>query len=247
MYKDAIALIGGIHAQPDIIKQHPELLEVLELPGIAQGEADIADFQVAQIARLREQLDVARHEREAALASLRNHHSLNTAVRQLVIGLMQVQEFESLLRWVGQDIPSQMGVDLAMLLVESPLAAAQDAVLAEAGLDGVESGMRLVDPQSLPIQHGNNVRCVSNAAEQPLAPGWELAPNAADLLASQALLPLDLPRCGLNAAMIIGTRQEGYFADSHAAQPLEFFAAIVAHHLDTLLARSDLRHAITVS
>ncbi len=204
-----------LRAKPDFLARHPELMRELAAPGRALG-GGVADFQGFLIERL--QADTRRLVDQG-----RGLRSLTAQVHKATLALVAAPDFGLLIEVVTTDLAAHLGVDVALLAVETDALGSARAEVA---------GVRCVPDGTIDAVMGPDhaVAIVADGKSDA-----RLFGAAAGLVRSAAVVRLGGTRGLPPAALCIGTRIAGRFHPSHGAEPLRFLAEVLEQCLRTRL------------
>ena len=200
---------------PDFLCRRPELLSVLDAPGRVNGTG-VIDFQQAMVERLRGDVaDITRARDELVLTG-RSNMAAQSRVHEAVLALMRAEAFEQLIEVVTVDMAVMMDLDVVILGVERT-----DYELPPVRL----GGLRQLEPDSVDAVMGRNRKILL----RPEVDGDPMIFGAgAGLVASDALIRLDISRHTPMAMLALGSRQAEFFHPGQATELLSFLGQSVA-------------------
>ncbi len=223
-------------AHPDFLLNHPELLEEMLPPEREQGD-NVSDFQQFAIQRLQGQVKKVRAHFNRLVTSAQDNNSVQQQVHQAVIRLVAARGLEQLLEVLTTDLVQLFGVDVVRLGMESPAAGMYESCYPEQHY----SGIVFIPGSSVDIlTEGAPVRLCPDAAALPAYESGEVFSECTRLVASCALLRLNLRRQERHALLAFGTREKGRYAPEQGAELLRFLARIIEERLDVCLEETGI-------
>lgn len=214
-------VIDFLRRNPSFLQKHPEVFEFIALP---KGSSDrkVADFQSYMIARLRADKDAViettREIVENSRANMNNQHR----VHQAILLLLEANTFDDFIHTITMDLSAILDVDITALIVESN------------GRDIPHihtSGIRVVPEGTIDRWMGEK-----NALLQSNVQGIEaIYGGGATLVASQALLRVDISMNTPPAILAFGSRDPNTFEDGQATDQVSFLARVVERCFRTWL------------
>lgn len=126
-----------LRRNPDFLARHTHLLDGMQPPRRWTGDG-IVDMQKFMLDQLRGELDSLRASTQEVIETTRSNLSIQSRVHAAVLALLQAEDFEHMIRTVGEDLPILLDVDVVTLgfePAETPLPA-----LASSGIRPLEAG-----------------------------------------------------------------------------------------------------------
>lgn len=214
-------IIAWLRHHPKFLQTHPEACAYLIPPKSTQGRS-VADFQTYMIERLKADKgaleESTREIVENSRANMNNQHRIHRAV----LRILEARSFEEFIRILTMDLAPLLDVDIIALLVES---------------DGniiphiPAGGLRIVPPGTADKwMQGKTSLLQSNISGIEIIYG-----GGATLVASQALLRVDVSMDIPPAILAFGSRDPNLFEPAQATDQVAFFARVVERCLRTWL------------
>lgn len=228
---DEQQVLAYLQDHPDFLLRHPQLVAHLTPPPrwptaveADGGSAQMVDFNVYMIERLRGDLDMVREAVDHLIGVSKDNLTTQIRTHQAILALLGAREIPDLLAVMARDLPLMLGVDCAVIAAEPgslPLDATDTAGLAhlevgrsEALLEGAPR-YRLLD----------------------VAPPYsDVFGPQAETLSSAAFIRLK-PGDGIpNGVLALGAQAAGTFHPSQGTELLTFLARIIELCLKRLMA-----------
>ena len=206
----AKAVIDYLQHNPNLLDEHPELLESLTPPSRSDG--NVVDMQHVMLFRLREENRKLRDAYASVIATARGNRSTQTQIHECVLQILSAGSFERLIHTVTADLSIVLNVDAVTLCIE-----AGDVSIPRAFAAGL---------RSLP----------EGTSERYLGPGRDIAlasditgdrkifGEAAGLIRSQALARLRISPHAPKGLLAIGSRDIDAFQKSQGTELISFLA-----------------------
>jgi len=212
----AAQVAGFLRRNPDFLAENPELLEVLAAPARAHGDG-VLDLQSFMVERLRNEVGGMREARDALVRSGRSNLAAQCRVHEAVLALLATKSFEHLIETVTTDLPILLNLDVVSLCVEQ---SGRDLPPVRLG------GLCQLQPDSVDamVGPGRKVMLRGEIEGDPAIFG-----AAAGLVASQALIRLDISSVTPPAVLALGSRQADQFHSGQGTELLVFLAAALEH------------------
>lgn len=204
-----VAAFLGQH--PEFFAEHPDLLDSLSAPS-PENEGGVVNLQHFLVERLRQQLTEVRHAHDGLVAIGRANLTIQARVNRAVLALLSARSFEQLIEFVATDLAVILDLDAVALGVEQGVDELPPVRLD--GLVQLESGT--VDEL---IGRGRTVTLVDRTDGQTALFG-----AAASLIASQALIRLQISRKTPPALLALGSRRAKQFHEGQRTELLTFLA-----------------------
>lgn len=202
-----------LEANPDFLAENPELIKVMTPPAQELGRS-VVDFQHFMLHRLRDEFARTREQQRVMVANARANLHAQSRVQAAVLSLIEARSLADLIETLTVDLAAILDVDAAILVVES---------------NGLEpphvhrSGIRVVAPGEIDaIMQGRETRLDADIDGDAALFG-----EAAGLVASQALIRLEVSRDTPVGLLALGSRNPDMFADGQATELLRFLAGAV--------------------
>lgn len=212
----AAQVAGFLRRHPDFLAENPELLEVLAAPARAHGD-DVLDLQSFLVERLRNEVAGMREARDALVRYGRSNLAAQGRVHEAVLALLATKSFEHLIEAVTTDLPVLLNLDAVGLCVEQ----------SGRNLPPVRlGGLCQLEPDSVEamVGSGRKVLLRGEIEGDPAIFG-----AAAGLVASEALIRLDISAATPPALLALGSRQAEQFHQGQGTELLVFLAGALEH------------------
>ena len=206
-------VITFLQENPSFLQKHPEVFDFIAPP---RGSSDrkVADFQTYMIARLRADknavMETTKEIVETSRANMNNQYRIHKAV----LMLLEANNFHDFIQTITMDLSALLDVDITALVVES-------------------------NGRDIPHVHTSGIRVVpegtvdkwmddKNALLQSDIQGIEqIFGGGATLVASQALMRVDISMNTPPAILAFGSRDPEAFQDGQATDQISFLARVV--------------------
>jgi len=218
---------------PDFIGDNPDVVADLAAPERDLGNG-IVDFQHYMLKNLQKDSKALKSRYDVLVDFCRDNMSVQAQVHQAALRLIRTRSLEQLLEALTQDLVGLFDVDVVRMAMESEVRF--DTSFGEQNY----SGIVFVGPGMIDAALGNrkNVLLVEDCMKTP-PPGFEeIFADCEAMIASCAILRLDLEMVDRNVILAFGVRHANRFHPGQGIELLHFLAQIVAHQLDRYL--SDL-------
>lgn len=225
-----------LQAHPGFLLDHPELFEVMTLPGDrAQGK--VLDFQTHALDHLRTGMRRMKDRFNGLLVSARDNMSVQQQVHRAVAAIVRARTLEELLETVTSDLVAWFDVDVVRLAMESDMAGLYDTYYSEENYSGIcfiPSGT-----VNAALLDDDEVRLITDTQNEPPI-GFEMIfADCSNLVRSCALVRLELETVGRPAILAFGVRHSGRFNPQQGGELLGFLGAVMSISLDRCLNQSD--------
>lgn len=203
-----------LRRHPDFLRDNPELLDAMAAPGRDRGEG-VVDLQQAMVERLRGELGEALQQRDELLVMGRSNLASQARIHKIVLDLIAARSFERLIETVTTDLAVALNLDVVALCVERPGDGAPTPPVA---------GVKCLEPGSVDAIFGPG-RSILLSAEVSGDP--EVFGGAAGLVASEAMLRLNISSATPPALLAFGSRNPEHFHDGQGSELLGFLAQVI--------------------
>ncbi len=225
-------VLAYLRTHPAFLREHPEIVQWLEIPEAQRGET-ILDFQHYAIAALKARVKEAEQSVSSVVHGNHARHSLQASVHQAALSLMKARTLEQFLECICLDFVSLFQVDVIRLVLESDVLGVMESYYPEqhySGLAFLATGScgELFSPDQ-------QVRMVADSALDHPWLAEIVFQECSELATSVALLSLSLPMADRMGLLALGVRETGRFQDGQGAESFKFLAAACAIRLDQLL------------
>ena len=209
---DKDQVLQFLRDNPGFLMENAEALSALALPDRDLGDG-VIDLQQALIGRLREKVEQTEDVARLLIDNSRDNLSTTARIHECVLKLLDATSFEQLIEIATVDLAVLLDVDAVTLCVES---------------DGVFG----VPVQSLKLLPEGAVDSAlrgrqSILLEQDISADPAIFGSAASLIASQALVRLEISSEAPPALLAFGSRDRKRFHSGQATELLQFLARVL--------------------
>lgn len=224
-----------LRRHPDFIKKNPDIVTEITPPEQDLGNG-IIDFQHYLVKNLQKDSKALKSRYDVLVDFCRDNMSVQAQVHQAALRLIRTLSLEQLLEALTQDLVRLFDVDVVRLGMES------DTQIDTSFGEQNYSGIVFVAPGLIDLALGGrkkNVLLVEDAQSAP-PEGFDeifgqLFVDCEGLIASCALLRLELEMVERNVILAFGVRHKDRFHTGQGIELLHFLAQIVAYQLDRYL------------
>ncbi len=225
-----------LQAHPGFLLEHPEMLEVMTLPGNRE-QGKVVDFQTHALDHLRTGMRKMKDRFNGLIVSARDNMSVTQQVHRAVAATVKARTLEELLECITTDLVGWFDVDVVRLAMESDMAGLYDTYYSEENYSGIcfiPSGT-----VNAALHDADEVRLITDTQNEPPI-GFEMIfADCSSLVRSCALVRLDLETVGRPAILAFGVRHSGRFNPQQSSELLGFLGEIMSITLDRCLNQSD--------
>ncbi len=226
---DPTDVAAYLRANPDYLKENPDLLGVLSPPSrwedTTEEDGGVVDMQVFMLDRIKRESENLRDVAREVVATTRANMSVQTRTHAAVIAMLNADSFESFAHVVRLDLPLLLDVDAAALCFESAV--------------GDETVFESSDIRQVPVGAVDhlleNAECEAKLFEETGDDGTVFG-EAAGLIASAAIARLRPSTVTPQGMLALGARHAGTFHPTQGTDLLLFLARVTQHCLDRWLA-----------
>jgi uncharacterized protein len=213
---------------PDFIQKNIDVVVHSSERDLGDG---IVDFQHYMVKNLQKDSKALRSRYDVLVDFCRDNMSVQTQVHQAALRLIRTRNLEQLLEAITQDLLSLFDVDVVRLAMESDMQF--DTSYGEQHY----SGIVFVEPGTVDAALGikKNVLLIGDCEHAPVAGMEQIFADCEDMIASCALLRLELETVGKNVVLAFGVRYKDRFQPGQGIELLHFLAQIVAYQMDMYL------------
>lgn len=213
-----------ILSDPDLILEDRDLMRALTAANDRQLGGNIVDMRGIAMERLESRLERLEDTHRSVIAAAYENLTGMNQVHRAILTLLDQTEFERFLTILGTDVAAILRVDRVRLVLESP--EATDA--AAPRVQKLEDVLSVVTPGF--VEHyltaGRNVPQRGVTLRQ-VAPNSDLVfGDAADWIASEALMRLDLGDGRRPGMLVFGSEDPTLFRPNQGTDLLGFFAGV---------------------
>lgn len=210
-------VLEWLKAHPDFLAGHPEIFDHQRAPKSSRQKG-VADFQHYMVERLKADKHEALETTKAIVETSRANMTNQSRVHMAVLALLGVRDLEGFLQTITQDCAAILDVDVACLGLESN------------GRDLphiTQTGVRILPPGAVEAwTQGRN--CL---LESDIAPPDALYGGAAGLVASHALIRLNIAPDAPPGILAFGSRDPDAFHPQQGTEQIHFLSRVVERML----------------
>lgn len=206
-------VLAWLKNNPAFLQTHPEACDHL-LPPRETGGKGVADFQFYMVQRLRADKDQVLATTREIIENTRNNMNNQQRIHRAVLMLLEARDFDDFIRTITMDLSALLDVDISALIVESN---GRDIPhIHTSGIRIVPEGTidRWMDGQDCLLQ--DNISGIE-----------AIYGGGANLVASQALLRVDISIDTPPAILAFGSRVPNMFTEGQATDQVAFLARVI--------------------
>jgi len=220
----AEAVADHLAQNPDFLLNRPELFAILTPPSHRRGD-NVVDMQRFMIESLQREMTRGREAQDALVQAGRRHRIRQSRVHRAALDIIAAASFQDVIQVLTTDLAMHLEVDAVALCVEAD----GDAPVRAPSAMG---GIHMLAPGTVSDMMGGERAVLLRPS---LAPEPAIYGAAASLVASDALLRLEIgPRSPIGL-VALGAREDGRFDESQGTEPFRFLARIIAITIGTWL------------
>lgn len=221
---------GFLRDNPDFLMKNPDIVGEAQAPERDLGDA-VIDFQHFMVKNLQKDSKLLRSRYDVLVDYCRDNMSVQLLVHQAALKLIRTRSLEQLLEVITLDLVSLFDVDVVRMAMESDMRL--DTSYGEENY----SGIIFIDPGTVDAALGvkKNVLLVEDCSASRPAGFEQIFADCGDMIASCALLRLELETVGKHILLAFGVRYKDRFHPGQGIELLHFLAQIVAHQMDRYL------------
>jgi uncharacterized protein YigA (DUF484 family) len=210
-----------LRTHPKFLITHPEACEFLTPPKSGAGR-NVADFQNFMIQRLKADKERVLETTQAIVENARSNMNNQQRIHNVVLRLLEAQSFEEFIVIITMDLSAMLDTDISVLVVES----------SGADIPHIHTpGIRVVPEGTIDRwMNGKNTLLQSDISGIEAIYG-----GGATLVASQALLRVDISKNTPPAILAFGSRDPMMFQDGQGTDMVSFLARVVERCFRTWL------------
>ncbi len=215
---------------PDFLMKNLDVVGESQPPERELGDA-VIDFQHYMVKNLQKDTKLLKSRYQMLVDFCRDNMSVQSLVHAAALKLIRTKSLEQLLEVITIDLVSLFDVDVVRMAMES------DTKLDTSYGEENYSGIIFIEPGTVDDALGatKNVLLVEDCAANMPAGFDQIFADCNDMIASCALLRLELDTVGKNILLAFGVRYKDRFHSGQGIELLHFLAQIVAHQMDTYL------------
>ena len=219
-----------LKTHPDFLKKNPDVMDDVLPPEQDLGNG-VIDFQHYMVKNLQKDSKSLRNRYDVLVDFCRDNMSVQTLVHHAALKLIRTRSLEQLLEVITLDLVSLFDVDVVRMAMES------DTHFDTSYGEQNYSGIVFIDPGMTDAALGpkKNVLLIADT-DQEIPPGFDqIFSDCETMIASCALLRLEMETVGKNILLAFGVRYKDRFHPGQGIELLHFLAQIVAHQMDRYL------------
>lgn len=219
-----------LKANPQFLRDNPDIINAIVPPTRELG-GGVLDFQHFMVKNLQKDSKDLQGKYDMLVEFCRDNMSVQSQVHHAVLRLIGTRNIEQLLEVVALDLVNLFDVDVVRLAMESDLPV--DTSYGEQNF----SGIVFIAPGMVDAALGKKKKVLlieDTDAKRP-AGFEEIFVECDEMIASCALLRLELSMVEKNILLAFGVRHKDRFHPGQGIELLGFLSQIVAHQLDRYL------------
>lgn len=230
-------VLDYLNQNPNFLRRHPELLEVLTPPEMQTGH-NVIDFQKFALGSLQQDMQSLKDKFNGLLGSARDNMSVQYQVHQAVLQLLKARDLEHLLEVLTIDFLRYFDVDAVRLVVESDVSELYETYY---GTDH-HTGLGFVPIHTVDDALGDRgtLALVSDCEIDPPYAFDTIFAECSRLVRSCAMLRIYLEKIDRTGILAFGVREAGHFHAHQGVELLQFLARIVEWRLDECLKEHEI-------
>ncbi len=219
-----------LKSHPDFLKDNADVMEEVNPPERELGDG-IVDFQHYMLKNLQKDSKALKSRYELLVDFCRDNMSVQAQVHHAALRLIGARTLEQLLEVVTLDLVSLFDVDVVRMAMES------EVLLDTSYGEQNYSGIVFIDSGTVDaaLGIGKDVLLVEDSTSIPPVGFEQIFADCEAMIASCALLRLNMESVDRNILLAFGVRHKNRFHSGQGIELLNFLAKIVAHQLDKYL------------
>ena len=220
-------------SDPDLILDDRDVMRALITANDRQMGGNIVDMRGIAMERLENRLDRLEDTHRSVIAAAYENLAGTNQVHRAILKLLEQRDFEAFLKVLGTDVAAILRVDRIRLVLESAEASADAAPKVQK----LEDVLTVVSPGFVDhyLTGGRNIPDRAVTLRQVGDGSDRIYGEAADWIASEALLKLDLGQGRLPALLVIGSEDPPQFRPSQGTDLLSFFTGVFERSMKRFL------------
>ena len=209
---------------PDLILDDRDVMRALITANDRQMGGNIVDMRGIAMERLEDRLDRLEDTHRSVIAAAYENLAGTNQIHRAILTLLEQPDFEAFLKVLGTDVAAILRVDRIRLVLESPKASEDSAPKVQK----LEDVLTVVAPGFVDdyLTAGRAIPQRAVTLRQVGDSSGRIYGEAADWIASEALLKLDLGEGRLPALLVIGSEDPHQFRPSQGTDLLTFFTGV---------------------
>ncbi|NBO18980.1 MAG: DUF484 family protein [Proteobacteria bacterium] len=215
---------------PDFLHKNSDLVEEIAPPERELGDG-VIDFQHFMVKNLQKDSKGLKQRYELLVDFCRENMSVQSQVHGAALKLMRAKGLETLLEIISTDLLTLFDVDVVRMAMES------DVPVDTSYGDENYSGFVFIPTGTVDgtLGENKNVLLVEDTTEQHIPGLAYIFSDCEGLVASCALLRLDLETVGKQVLLAFGVRHKNRYHAGQGVELLYFLAQVLALQLDMYL------------
>jgi uncharacterized protein YigA (DUF484 family) len=220
-------------SDPDLILDDRDVMRALITANDRQMGGNIVDMRGIAMERLENRLDRLEDTHRSVIAAAYENLAGTNQVHRAILKLLEQRDFEAFLKVLGTDVAAILRVDRIRLVLESAEASADAAPKVQK----LEDVLTVVSPGFVDhyLTGGRNIPDRAVTLRQVGDGSDRIYGEAADWIASEALLKLDLGQGRLPALLVMGSEDPHQFRPSQGTDLLSFFTGVFERSMKRFL------------
>ncbi len=212
-FPDADDVIAFLKANPRFLSDNPTAMDYLIPPKQGDGRK-VKDFTSFMIERLKSDKEKIAQTTREIVETARSNMNNQQRIHNVILRILEARSFEEFIDFITVDLSSMLDTDISVMVVES---SGHDIPRIHT------SGIRIVPPGTIDKWMGTK-----NVLLQDNIMGIEaMYGGAYTLVASQALLRIDISMDTPPAILAFGSRDSNMFMEGQATDQVDFLARVV--------------------
>jgi uncharacterized protein len=218
---------------PDLILDDRDVMRALITANDRQMGGNIVDMRGIAMERLENRLDRLEDTHRSVIAAAYENLAGTNQIHRAILTLLEQPDFEAFLKALGTEVAAVLRVDRIRLVLESAEATDDSAP----NVQKLEDVLTIVSPGFVNhyLTAGRSIPQRTVTLRQVGDSSGRIYGEAADWIASEALLKLDLGEGRLPALLVIGSEDPHQFRPSQGTDLLTFFTAVFERSMNRFL------------
>ncbi len=218
---------------PDLILDDRDVMRALITANDRQMGGNIVDMRGIAMERLENRLDRLEDTHRSVIAAAYENLAGTNQIHRAILTLLEQPDFEAFLKVLGTEVAAILRVDRIRLVLESAEATEDSAPKVQK----LEDVLTIVGPGFVDhyVTGGRAIPERAVTLRQVGDSSGRIFGEAADWIASEALLKLDLGEGRLPALLVIGSEDPHQFRPSQGTDLLTFFTGVFERNMKRYL------------
>jgi len=216
-------------SDPDLILDDRDVMRALITANDRQMGGNIVDMRGIAMERLENRLDRLEDTHRSVIAAAYENLAGTNQIHRAILTLLEQPDFEAFLKVLGTEVAAILRVDRIRLVLESAEASDDSAPKVQK----LEDVLTVVAPGFVDeyLTAGRAIPERTVTLRQVGDSSGRIYGEAADWIASEALLRLDLGEGRLPALLVIGSEDPHQFRPSQGTDLLTFFTGVFERNM----------------